>query len=310
MIATYAWFGALLGLVAGVGLLLVYVGLPMHRRPDLTSRIEPYVSDAPMPSRLLSTPTDRLDVNHVLAPLLQRLGGVVDQVLGGATSVRVRLERAGQPPDLEGFRAQQALWGIVAMVVGGCYVSLTFVGGDGSPVRAIMILLIAFAAGVVARDQMLTRAANQREQQILAEFPAVAEMLALAVTAGEGAAAALERVANLSSGELSGELARCLVDARSGSTLPQALQGLADRSGVPSLARFVDGVVIAVERGTPLADVMRAQAQDARDSSKQQLIELGGRRELMMMVPVVFLVLPVTILFAIFPGLGLLNMSI
>lgn len=310
MIATYAWFGALLGLLAGVGLLLMYVGLPMHRKPDLCSRIEPYVRDAPMPSRLLSTPTDRLDVNHVLAPLLRRLGGLVDQILGGATSVRFRLERAGQPSDLEGFRAQQALWGIVAMVVGGCYVSLTFVGGDGSPARAIMILLIAFAAGVVARDQMLSRAAEQREQQILAEFPAVAEMLALAVTAGEGAAAALERVASLSSGELSGELARCLVDARSGSSLPQALQGLADRTGVPSLARFVDGVVIAVERGTPLADVMRAQAQDARDSSRQQLIELGGRRELMMMVPVVFLVLPVTVLFAIFPGLGVLNMSI
>ncbi|GAB3486060.1 type II secretion system F family protein [Flexivirga lutea] len=310
MIATYTWFGALLGLVAGVGIVLLYAGLPMHRKPDLNSRIAPYVRDTPMPSRLLSAPTDRLDVNHVLAPLLRRVGQLVDQVLGGATSVRTRLERAGQPSDLEGFRAQQALWGIVAMVVGGCYVSLTFVGGDGSPVKAILVLLIAFAAGVVLRDQMLSRAAERREQQILAEFPAVAEMLALAVTAGEGAAAALERVANLSTGELSGELARCLVDARSGSSLPEALQGLADRTGIPSLARFVDGVVIAVERGTPLADVMRAQAQDARDSSKQQLIELGGRRELMMMVPVVFLVLPVTVLFAIFPGLGVLNMSI
>lgn len=310
MIATYAWFGALLGAVAAVGVLLVYVGLPMHRKPDLNSRIEPYVRDAPVPSRLLSTPTDRLDVNQVLAPVLRRLGQVVDQLLGGATSVRARLERAGQPPDLEGFRAQQALWGLGAMLLAGCYVSLTFLGGGASPVRAVLILVIAFGAGVVARDQMLTRAAERREQQILAEFPAIAEMLALAVTAGEGAAAALERVANLSSGELSGELARCLVDARSGSSLPEALQGLADRTGIPSLARFVDGVVIAVERGTPLADVMRAQAQDARDSSKQQLIELGGRRELMMMVPVVFLVLPVTVLFAIFPGLDVLNMTI
>lgn len=310
MIATYAWLGALLGAVAGVGAVLIYVGLPMHRKPDLNARIEPYVRDAPLPSRLLSTPTDRLDVNQVLAPVLRRLGHVVDQLLGGATSVRTRLERAGQPPDLEGFRAQQALWGLGAMLVGGCYVSLSYVGGDGSPVRAVLILVIAFAVGVVLRDQLLTRAAERREQQILAEFPAVAEMLALAVTAGEGAAAALERVANLSSGELSGELARCLVDARSGSPLPEALQGLADRTGIPSLSRFVDGIVIAVERGTPLADVMRAQAQDARDSSKQQLIELGGRRELMMMVPVVFLVLPVTVLFAIFPGLDVLNMSI
>lgn len=310
MIAGYTWFGALLGGLVGAGVLLMYVGLPMHRKPDLNSRIEPYVRDAPVPSRLLSTPTDRLDVNQVLAPLLRRLGRLVDQLLGGAASVRTRLERAGQPTDVEGFRAQQALWGILAMLIGGFYISLTFVGGDGSPVRAILVLVIGFGVGVILRDQMLTRAAERREQQILAEFPSIAEMLALAVTAGEGAAAALERVANLSSGELSGELARCLIDARAGSSLPEALQGLADRTGIPSLARFVDGVVIAVERGTPLADVMRAQAQDARDSSKQQLIELGGRRELMMMIPVVFLVLPVTVLFAIFPGLDVLNMSI
>jgi len=310
MISTYVWLGALLGAVSAAGVILIYAGLPMHRKPDLNARIEPYVRDAPMPSRLLATPTDRLDVNRVLAPVLRRIGRLVDQLLGGATSVRARLERAGQPPDLEGFRAQQALWGLGAMLLGGCYVSLSFVGGAPSPVRAVLILVIAFAGGVVLRDQLLTRAAERREQQILAEFPAVAEMLALAVTAGEGAAAALERVAGLSTGELSGELARCLVDARSGSSLPEALQGLADRTGIPSLARFVDGVVIAVERGTPLADVMRAQAQDARDSSKQQLIELGGRRELMMMVPVVFLVLPVTVLFAIFPGLDVLNMSI
>ena len=54
---------------------------------------------------------------------------------------------------------------------------------------------------------------------------------------------------------------------------------------------------------------MRAQAQDARDAAKQELIELGGRRELAMMVPVVFLVLPVTILFAVWPGLSALKLT-
>lgn len=54
---------------------------------------------------------------------------------------------------------------------------------------------------------------------------------------------------------------------------------------------------------------MRAQAQDARDASKQQLIESGGRREIYMMIPVVFLVLPVTILFAIYPGLSILDLN-
>jgi tight adherence protein C len=78
---------------------------------------------------------------------------------------------------------------------------------------------------------------------------------------------------------------------------------MAARTSLPALARFVDGMAIAVERGTPLADVLRAQAVDVREVRKRALLEAGGRKEIQMMVPVVFLILPVTVLFALFPGL-------
>ena len=135
------------------------------------------------------------------------------------------------------------------------------------------------------------------------------EVLALAVSAGEGATGALDRVCRLSHGELSHELGQCLADARAGANLPTALQGLADRTGLVSLARFVDGMVVAVERGTPLAEVLRAQAQDVREASRRSIMESGGRKEIGMMVPVVFLVLPITVLFAVFPGFALLRLA-
>jgi tight adherence protein C len=173
-----------------------------------------------------------------------------------------------------------------------------------------MLTLIGFALGAILRDSALSHSANRREQRMLAEFPTVAELLALAVSAGEGAIGALERVCRLSDGELADELRRCLADARAGANLPTALQGLADRTGLPSLSRFVDGIVIAVERGTPLADVLRAQAQDVREDGRRILMEQGGKREILMMVPVVFLILPVTVLFAIYPGLSFLRLDL
>lgn len=297
------WSGLLCGALVAGGLLLIWQGLPMRRQPTLADRIAPYVLTSPRPSHLLVGGTDELSVNAVLAPVLRRAGALVDHWLGGSTSVRRRLARAGQPDDLDGFRAQQAMWGLVGAIAAAGYVTLQLVGG-GTSLTDIALVPLAAAGGVILRDQALTRAADARERAILGEFPAIAEMLALAITAGEGAAAALERIANLSSGHLSAELQRCLVDARAGATLPEALQGLSDRTGLPGLARFVDGIVVALERGTPLADVMRAQAQDARDASKQQLIESGGRREIYMMIPVVFLVLPVTIAFALRPLSG------
>ncbi len=55
--------------------------------------------------------------------------------------------------------------------------------------------------------------------------------------------------------------------------------------------------------GTPLADVLHAQAADVREAGRRALIESAARREVFMLVPVVFLVLPVTVLFAFYPGL-------
>jgi tight adherence protein C len=74
------------------------------------------------------------------------------------------------------------------------------------------------------------------------------------------------------------------------------------------VSRFADGVVVALERGTPLVDVLVAQAADVRDSAQRALVESGARREIAMMVPVVFLIMPITLLFAFFPGVVGLNL--
>jgi tight adherence protein C len=171
---------------------------------------------------------------------------------------------------------------------------------------ALLLLLLCFVttlSGVVIRDFALTQEVARRERRMLAEFPTVAEMLALAVGAGEGPVGALERVTRSSRGELAKELGAALAEARAGAPLVAALENIAARTSLPALARFVDGVAVAVERGTPLAEVLRAQAIDVREAGKRALLEAGGKKEIAMMVPVVFLILPVTMLFALFPGL-------
>ena len=170
------------------------------------------------------------------------------------------------------------------------------------PGALLMLVLLATVGGVLVRDHALSREVMRREQRMIAEFPTVAELLALSVAAGEGAVGALERLTRLSQGELARELGRALADARAGASLVRALEGIAERTSLPALARFVDGVAVAVERGTPLADVLRAQAADVREAGKRALLEAGGRKEIAMMVPVVFLVLPITVVFALFPG--------
>ncbi|MBD3782191.1 MAG: type II secretion system F family protein [Micrococcales bacterium] len=294
--------GALLGLVAGLGLALVWARLPRNRRRGLADRVLPYLRDTPRPSRLLEDSASRGMLGGVAAPLVRDLGRRVDRVLGGATSVRSRQLRAGLAADVDRFRAEQVLWGAGAAVAAATASVLLAVARDGSAVTVLLLTAIGFGLGVTGADYLLTARAARRERRMLSEFPTVAELLALAVGAGEGAVGALERVCRLSGGELAAELRRCLADARAGANLPTALQGLAERSGLPSLRRFVDGVVVAVQRGTPLAEVLRAQAQDVREEGRRSLMEAGGKKEIAMMVPVVFIILPVTVLFLVYPG--------
>ena len=92
-------------------------------------------------------------------------------------------------------------------------------------------------------------------------------------------------------------------------TVQRAFDGLAARTGVASIARFSEGLAVAIERGTPLVDVLHAQAADVREASRRELIESGGRKEVAMMIPVVFFILPVTVVFAFFPGYIGLHMT-
>jgi tight adherence protein C len=97
-------------------------------------------------------------------------------------------------------------------------------------------------------------------------------------------------------------------ESRTGVPLITALDGLARRTGLAIVARFAEGLSVAISRGTPLVDVLAAQAADVREASKRALIETGARKEVVMMVPVVFLLLPTTLLFAFYPGVVGLNL--
>lgn len=293
--------GAVLGALAGAGLLLAVLRLRAIRRPSLAGRVLPYVRDLPGPGRLAGVEPVSAAVG-VFGPVLRAAATGVERVLGGSTSVRRRLERAGLDRTVHEFRVEQVLWGVAFFAVAAAYGLLRTLADPGDAVSSAVFCVAAFVVGVLARDNRLTGQVRAREREMVTEFPTVAELLALAVAAGESPVVALDRVVRRSGGELSTELGRVLADVRTGVPVGVAFDALAARTGLPLVARFAAGVAVAVERGTPLADVLHAQAADVREAGRRELIEIAARKEIFMMVPVVFLVLPVTVLFAFYPG--------
>lgn len=298
--------GALLGATAGLGLLLVAARLHAVHRPTLALRVLPYVRDVPRLDRPapMDEPTSSpvTAATGVFGPAMRAAADAVERVLGGASSVRRRLARAALDKSVHDFRVEQVLWGVAGFAVVAAYCLLIALGGGGDTVSSLLLCSVGFATGVLARDTYLTSQVNQRERKVTAEFPVLAELLALAVAAGESPVAALDRVVRRSAGELSRDLSGVLASVRTGEPVAHAFDRMAASTGVPSVARFAQGVAVAVERGTPLADVLHAQAADVREASRRELIEIAARKEIFMMVPVVFLILPVTVLVAFWPG--------
>lgn len=299
-------WGAVLGSCIAAGVLIVVSRVSTIRRPQLSLRVLPYVRDltrTTAQATAVSGTTRASPASSVFGPVLTTAAGSVERVLGGAHSVRRRLERAGIDKTVHEFRIEQVQWGLVGFAVLAAYGVLKTLVTSGDALTSLLLCAVAFASGVLLRENRLTAQATERERKILVEFPTVAELLALSVAAGESPVAALTRVVERSRGELSADLSRVLAEIRTGRPVGGAFDGLAARTGLPLVARFAEGIAVAVERGTPLADVLHAQAADVREAGRRELIEVAARKEVFMMVPVVFLVLPITIMFAFWPGL-------
>ena len=150
---------------------------------------------------------------------------------------------------------------------------------------------------------------KKREQIIELQLASMLDLLAFSVSAGEPIILAIGRVSKLCNGvlaEVLGEIPRQLLQ---GATISSALLNAAELTSSTSFSRSIRAIQIALDRGTPIAGVLRAQAYEARSGNQQNLLNLAGKKEAAMMVPVVFFILPMIVFIALYPGLSALQLA-
>ena len=207
------------------------------------------------------------------------------------------------------FRGRQLGWGLTGIGAGAVVLTVLALTGHLTAPTTVMPLL-GGAVAAAAYDLQLSARARARRVRLTDELPTTLEFLALCLSAGEGFLDSLRRVADVVSGELTAELRQVVLAVGTGSPLADALNEMARRLQLPGLSRVVDQVIAALEHGAPLAAVLHAQAGDAREDAKRVLIEQAGRKEILMLLPLVFLILPLSVLFAVYPGLFILRLGI
>ena len=283
----------IIGLLFGTGFAFIAAAI-YSPHPTLEQRVMPYREHGwrrPRPAVIRT-------IQVMVMRALERIGST-------STSVERRLETLGEQ-SLRQFRMDQLRWASTGCAVGlAC--AFAYLTRSGNLIIAVTLALGGGVAGALAADSGLTRRATHHSRALTAQLPDAAELMALAVSAGEPMRAALQRVSAIGHGELAREIDRTLREIHAGAPMDDALLAMGARSGSSQVARFCDALVTASQRGTPIAAVLNSQVQDARDHARRELLEIGGKREIAMMIPVVFLILPVTVIFTLYPGLQALT---
>jgi tight adherence protein C len=132
-------------------------------------------------------------------------------------------------------------------------------------------------------------------------------MAAIMISAGESPVTSLKHIAERSEGIIPEMMRREFDNLESGGNLVKTLDYLAVTSSSKQVKRLGNSIQVAIDRGSPILQVIQNQVNSINKEIHIQLLRKSGKSEIVLLIPVVFLILPVSILFAIWPSLYSLN---
>jgi tight adherence protein C len=157
---------------------------------------------------------------------------------------------------------------------------------------AIVAAAAAGAVGFLLPDIRVRTRIDKRREQIRREMPDALDVLAVSVEAGLGFDQALSRLREQMSGPLVEEFQLVLSEIRVGESRSNALRKMAERVDVAELHGFVHSMIQADQLGTPLAKILRVQAQESRRRRQVAAEERAMKAPVKMLVPIAIFIFP------------------
>ena len=139
------------------------------------------------------------------------------------------------------------------------------------------------------------------------EIAELADLLALSQVAGRGPIQAFSEVEDSLSINL-GELVRgVLLKNASGISFEKSLIAMGEAANNEAMLQLARSFQTAIDRGTPLAENLRSYSHELRARRKEQILLSASKKEISMLVPIVFVVLPTVLVIAIYPALQVIK---
>jgi tight adherence protein C len=287
----------LLAIVAGLGILMIFVGLARTPQTNtaqmVQQRLQVYGAGgvAEKPLTLEEVELSRPFSERFLRPAIERLGSLLSRSTPqkARQDLDNRLEMAGRPGNLT-----PADFGAVRLVAAAVLAAVGLLLGllMGSTVYAVVGLAFGAGFGYYLPVLWLKQKVDGRRAQIQKGLPDAMDLLVIAVDAGLGFDAALARVTDKYKNALSDMFAKVLREVSLGRPRLEAMDEMGRSSGVDDLHNFIQAIIQSEQFGTGIGKILRIQADEMRRKRRQRAQEKAAQATLKMMLPMVGCIFP------------------
>jgi tight adherence protein C len=212
----------------------------------------------------------------------------------GLKLVAAGLARSVSPT---GYLALKVIAGAVG-AMGGALLS----SRADSPLRALVVVLALAAAGFVLPDMYVNTRARSRRALMQRQLPDALDILAVSVEAGLGFDAAITKLGQHMQGPLVEQFMLVLGELRIGESRSNALRKMAERNDLAELTSVVTSLIQAEQLGSPLGDMLRVQASEARNRRQVAAEERAMKAPIKMILPTGLCIFPAMFIVIIAPA--------
>lgn len=246
--------------------------------------------------------------NNPVTVMAERVAEPINRIIPisaiEAMKLQKQLLRAGyrSPEAATAFRAIQVtlLVAIPSLVVTLCWI----LNRSGSDIAVFG--MIGAAVGFYLPRYVLHKKIVGRQQRITWGLADAMDLMVVAVEAGLGLNAALNRVGEelkTLHPDMHVEIELVNLEIRVGRSREEALRNLAERTGVEDIRSFVALLIQADRYGSSIAKAVRIFADSLRTKRRQRAEQISQKAALKLLAPLTLFLFPVIILVVLGPAL-------
>ena len=294
----------LIGLIAALGVVLVAIGMRASQATDAATLLRERLirQELGLGQSAIALQLERPLGERLMEPVRKAVARQVNRLTPAAQAARFQreLDFIGNPFGLDPAGVQTLR---IAAAAGLGAVGTALGIFIGQPIAVAVALLAGALLGFYLPMLWLRQLVSDRRAVLAAILPNALDVIAISMEAGLGLDRALEQLVRHQEGPLTLLVARALREIELGRPRADALNDMAEATGVEDFTGLVRSILHAERTGVPIARTIAAHSAQMRVKRRLQIRADAARASLKILLPTVGCVFPTLWLILLGPAL-------